>query len=179
MSRHGYIEDDGEPESMLSHGRWRAQVASALRGKRGQTFLVDLIAALDALPEPKLVAGHLETTEGEVCALGALGRYRQVKLPAPEDPEDADPEEEADWYWLGSAFDIAPQLAQETMYVNDEHSPCVTTPAGYLAFGNEYAQGPLEHPDAARWRAVRRWAIRKLTPETLVALAEEPKGKEE
>lgn len=170
MSRHGYTEYDGDENSDLAMGRWRAQVASAMRGKRGQKFFVDLIAALDALPEKRLVAGHLETTEGEVCALGALGRYRQVRLPDPEDPEETDPEDEADWGWLGNAFNIAPQLAQETMYVNDEHSPRVTTPAGYLAFGNEYAQGPLEDPDAARWRAVRRWALRKLTPETLMSL---------
>lgn len=168
MSRHGYSED-GDWDDNLSLGRWRAQVASAVRGKRGQQFLRDLVAALDALPEPKLVAGHLETTDGAVCALGALGRFRQVKLPDPENPEETDPEDEADWGWLGDAFNIAPQLAQETMFVNDEHVPRVTASAGYLAFGHEYAQGPAEHPDASRWRAVRRWAARQIvvTPEEL------------
>ncbi len=179
MSRHGYTEYDGDENTDLAMGRWRAQVASAMRGRRGQKFFVDLIAALDALPEPKLVAGHLETTEGEVCALGALGRYRQVKLPDPENPEETDPEDEADWDWLGDAFNIAPQLAQETMYVNDEHAPRVTTSDGYVALGRDYVHGPLEHPDITRWKAVRRWAVRRLTPETLLALAGEPKGKEE
>lgn len=167
MSRHGYNEYDGDENTDLAMGRWRAQVASAMRGKRGQKFFVDLIAALDALPEKKLVAGHLETTEGEVCALGALGRYRQVNLPDPENPEEIDPEDEADWDWLGAAFNIAPQLAQETMYVNDEHEDQF---AWYQRHGSYMPAGPLQDPDAARWRAVRCWAVRHLTPETLLGL---------
>lgn len=70
MSRAGY-SDDLDP---LDLGRWRAQVLSALRGKRGQAFLRDLIAALDAMPEKRLVSGDLQDETGCVCALGALGR---------------------------------------------------------------------------------------------------------
>lgn len=106
MSRSGY-SDDLFP---LDLGRWRAQVASAMRGKRGQQFFRDLIAALDALPEKKLVRGHLEK-DGAVCALGALGRHRGVDV-GTLDTEDYDA--------LGVTFNIAYQLAQEVMYENDE-----------------------------------------------------------
>lgn len=52
MSRSGYTDDDDDP---LATGRWRAQVRSAIRGKRGQAFLRELIAALDAMPEKALI----------------------------------------------------------------------------------------------------------------------------
>lgn len=86
MSRSGYSDDCNDT---LQLGRWRAQVASATRGKRGQRFFRDLVAALDALPEPRLVPNELETSEG-VCALGALGKLRAVTLPklSHEDGED-------------------------------------------------------------------------------------------
>lgn len=44
MSRHGYSDDCHD--DILSFGQWRGQVASAIRGKRGQAFLKELIAAL-------------------------------------------------------------------------------------------------------------------------------------
>lgn len=48
MSRSGY-SNDGENIAM-----WRGQVASAIRGKRGQAFLRELVEALDAMPEKRL-----------------------------------------------------------------------------------------------------------------------------
>ena len=49
MSRSGY-SDDYEPSNIAM---WRGQVASAMRGKRGQAFLRELIEALDAFPIPE------------------------------------------------------------------------------------------------------------------------------
>lgn len=132
MSRCGY-SDDLYP---LDLGRWRAQVASAIRGKRGQRFFADLVAALDALPVKRLVPNELETG-GEVCALGALGKARGVDL------SELDTE---DYEELGAAFNIAHQLAQEVMYVNDE-----------AGVGSR-----LESPEM-RWRIVRDWAARQLS----------------
>lgn len=130
MSRAGYSDDMSDP---LELGRWRAQVASAIRGARGQKFFADLIAALDALPAPRLVKNELEAAEGEVCALGALGKARGVNL------GELDTE---DYEQLGSTFNIAHQLAQETMYVNDE---------------SLYRATPEE-----RWQLVRDWAVQQL-----------------
>jgi len=144
MSRSGYDEGSGDP---LELGRWRAQVESAIRGKRGQRFFLDLIAALDALPEKKLISGELEQ-EGAYCALGALGRHRGVDL-AKLDIRDW---EEGDWDKLGGAFNIASQLAQETMHVNDD---C-----------DDYYRRTVT--DEERWRRVREWAVRQLKSETLL-----------
>lgn len=129
MSRCGYSDD----LDALDLGRWRGQVASAIRGKRGQKFFTDLVAALDALPEPRLIMGDLESA-GEVCALGALGKARSVDI------GELDTE---DYEALGEAFDIAYQLAQEVMYVNDDWC---------------WRSTPEE-----RWRIVRGWAAQQLS----------------
>lgn len=106
MSRSGYNEDYDGWELI----RYRGAVKSAIRGARGQTFLRDLLAALDALPEKKLIQGELETSEG-VCAIGALGRARGVEMKG-LDPECAER--------VAAAFNIADALAREVVYENDE-----------------------------------------------------------
>lgn len=135
FGRSGY-SDDGDETIPLA--MWRGTVASATRGKRGQKFFRDLVAALDAMPTKRLVEGELQTNEGEVCALGSLGKHRGV---------DVDKLDTEDPYALGAAFDIASQLAQETMYENDEASEGLT-------------------PEQ-RWTRVRAWAAAQVraTPE--------------
>lgn len=108
MSRSGY-SDDIDQWALI---KWRGQVASAIRGKRGQKLLREMLAALEAMPEKRLVKGDLETPEGDVCALGALGKVRGIDM-AQVDPEDP-PQ-------VAAAFDIAEQLAQEIAYENDEY----------------------------------------------------------
>jgi hypothetical protein len=125
MSRSGY-SDDCEYLAL-----WRGVIASATRGKRGQRFFRDLVAALDAMPVKRLVAGEIETTDGEVCALGSLARVRGLAL------------ERDDVHYhniLGETFDIAHQLAQEVMFENDEGGP----------YGDETPE--------RRWERVRKWA---------------------
>lgn len=145
MSRHGYIED-GDYDDNLAAGRWEAQLKSATRGKRGQAFFRALVEALDAMPTKRLVAAELETTEGEVCALGCLGKARGVNFSGfSRGEEDADEDwEDYDWDTLAEMFDIAPQLAREVMYVNDE---------AWAKTGEE------------RWQKVRAWAARQIKPE--------------
>jgi hypothetical protein len=148
MSRHGYSEDGwDDAESQWASIRWQGQVASAIRGKRGQAFFVALVDALDAMPVKRLIVGALEK-DGEVCAFGCLGRARGIALAQlePERTEDGD-EPEWDHDALGEAFDIARQLVAEVMYQNDE--ACVETPE-------------------QRWSRVRGWALKRIRPETLV-----------
>lgn len=127
VSRSGYTDEWNEDA-----WRWRGVVASAARGKRGQVFFRDLVAALDAMPVKRLEAGELETNDGDVCALGALGKAKGVDVTA-IDTED--------YATLGKTFDIAEQLAQETMYMNDECGP--------------------ETPEQ-RWARVRKWAAEQI-----------------
>lgn len=135
MSRHGY-SDDCENVAM-----WRGVIASATRGRRGQAFFRALVAALDAMPEKRLVAGELQEPDGSVCALGCLGKARGVDLANVDT---------TDWDALGELFNIAPQLAQETMFMNDEW-------------------GSHSSPEN-RWKRVRDWAAKQIRVEPGEAL---------
>jgi len=109
MSRSGYTDD--ECDDPLAHGRWRGQVAAAIRGKRGHSALRELAAAMDAMPVKELAAESLVTEEGEFCTLGVLGQARSLDM-APIDPED--------WDAVAAAFNLAPSMVREIVYENDE-----------------------------------------------------------
>lgn len=123
MSRSGY-SDDCENVQL-----WRANVDRTLAGKRGQAFLRELIASLEAMPEKKLIAHELKAPTGEVCALGAVGVKRGIDMSSldPEEPEQ-----------VGKAFGISSMLAQEVVYMNDER---------------HYDWTPEE-----RWQGMHSWA---------------------
>lgn len=133
-ARSGYVDDYDDEDGALA--MYRGVIASATRGKRGQAFFRDLVAALDAMPVKRLVAGELQTEEGEVCALGSLGKYR------------GKPVSQLDTYdtlALGETFNIAEQLAAETMCWNDD-------------------MGPRGEIPEARWTRVRAWAAAQIKP---------------
>jgi hypothetical protein len=109
MSRVYDDYDDCDDVEDLAAGRWRGQVASSTRGKRGQRLLRDLLEALEAMPVRALVSGELECPDG-VCALGALGQARGIDL-AQLDPDDRDA--------LAKAFDVAAPLVAEITDTND------------------------------------------------------------
>jgi len=132
MSRSGYNDDCDDNWSII---RWRGAVNAASTGKRGQTFFRDLLAALDALPEKKLIAEQLES-QGCYCALGALGKARGLPL------EKIDPE---DIEGVAGTFGIADALAREVVYMNDEYGPWKETPE-------------------QRFARVRRWAECQIKP---------------
>lgn len=135
MSRSGYSEmDDWDRDSVLSFGRYRGSVASAIRGKRGQTMLRDLLAALDAMPVKELIAESLSTHDGEVCTLGALGKARGI---------DLDKIDDEDYESVAAAFNVAEPLVRDVVYANDE---C----------------GSLHETDAQRWERMRRWVARHI-----------------
>jgi hypothetical protein len=139
MSRSGYCDDIDDP---LALGRWRAQVKSATRGRRGQKLLREMLAALDAMPEKRLIGHELEFSserieqqkakwpwidaevpegvrDGDVCALGAVGKARGLDM-AVIDPEDNET--------VALTFDIAEPLAREIAFMNDEGSAYLETP---------------------------------------------------
>jgi hypothetical protein len=131
MSRSGYC-DDLEP---LDQGRWRGMVASATRGKRGQKLFSDLLKALDDMPEKRLIKDELETADGEVCALGVLGKARNIEM------KELDPE---DTLVVAEKFDVAECLAQEVVFMNDEYF---------------WDDTPEE-----RWTKVRAWVAKQINP---------------
>lgn len=125
VSRSGYSEDLDNWQLI----KWRGMVASSTRGRRGQQFFADLLAALEAMPEKVLIADKLEK-EGAVCAIGSLGRARGI------DMQEIDPDDPGQ---VSHAFNIAECLAQEVVYMNDE---CIS--------------GHRETPEQ-RWTRMHKW----------------------
>lgn len=109
MSRSGYGEDY-ECESNY-YLLYPSIVRRATNGKRGQEFFKSLAAALETLPEKRLVPNELETETGAVCALGALGKVRGVEL-AKLDPEDLKD--------VAKTFRVAEVLVREVTHANDD-----------------------------------------------------------
>lgn len=114
MSRSGLCENDGDDN--WSFIRWRGAVASALRGKKGQAFLRELLAALDAMPVKRLVRDELQTPAGEVCAIGCLAAARGI---------DMTNFDTYDFERISRELNVNEKLVQEIEWVNDEYS---TTP---------------------------------------------------
>lgn len=164
MSRHGYIEFDGDDP--LAEGRWRGALQSAMRGKRGQSFLRELIEALDAMPD-KALATHSFTRGGEVCALGAVALKRGIDVSefevAPLDENSWDDEINHDA--LADKFGIAACLAREVMYENDEGDQWHWEDSGAVCEGvlhGETRKYRTSDTPAERWQRIRKWAASKL-----------------
>jgi hypothetical protein len=125
MSRSGY-SDDCENLQL-----WRGAVDRAISGARGQAFLRRLRDALDAMPRKRLIENKLVDDNGEVCALGSV------------DPKaNVDPYERDD---VAAHFNIAPALAAEIVYMNDEAAFRVETPE-------------------QRWTRMRAWVESNIKP---------------
>lgn len=141
MSRSGYDDSGGDNLEL-----YRQAVRVAIKGKRGQRMLNDLAAALDAMPEKRLVVGVFVQEDGpkrEVCALGCLGLARGMK---PDEINDLQPDEaDTNYSGLSAGFDIAQSLAREVMYENDECG----------AWGGETPE--------QRWTRMRDWVNENLT----------------
>lgn len=129
MSRSGY-SDGCDGWALI---RWRGAVAAALRGKRGQAFLREMAAALDAMPDKRLITSYLEDENGCVCAMGAVGRERQIDM---SEINETDPEE------VAAAFGIAIACAKEIAYLNDEDNANCS--------------------DEARWQRMRDWVSEQI-----------------
>lgn len=144
MSRSGYT-DDCEHLAL-----WRGAVERSIHGKRGQLALTELVSALDAMTEKRLI-DHSFSTECGLCTLGVLAKSRGVDM---ADLEPRSEYDEVDRDTVGSRLNISPSMAAEVMYLNDE-------------LGNWRA--PNETPEA-RWLRMRRWAVSQLGPDNLSAL---------
>lgn len=107
MGRANYTSDLESKELNM----WRGAVASGIRGRRGQQLLKDLRESLLALPVKKLIAEELETNDGEVCALGAVGKLRKIDMKE-IDPDDSET--------VAGVFNVSDALAREIVYQNDE-----------------------------------------------------------
>lgn len=134
MSRSDY-HYDGDSWSLI---RWRGAVSSAIRGKRGQTLLKELLQGLDGMDKKELIADALEH-EGCHCALGVVGKARGIPL------NNLDPENSRQ---VAETFDIADALAREIVFINDEGTYKTET-------------------NAERWVRVRKWVAYQVREESV------------
>lgn len=140
MSRSGCSEDGDFDQ--WNYIRWRGQVASAMRGARGQSFLREAIQALEELPEKKLAPGSFAEPEegGNFCTLGAVGRKRGTDMSHLQRMAEEDDDASAD---AGAAFNIARAMAAEIMFENDDG-------------------GRPGETREQRWERMHRWLNRQL-----------------
>jgi hypothetical protein len=147
MSRSGY-SDDGDCDNW-QHIMYRGAVTSALYGKRGQAFLRELLAALDNLPSPELVAGVLEERpDGAVCSFGAVGKARGLDMTALDNQWKNLSDDYAEYDFapcVAKTFGVAKAFARELMWVNDQDS---------------YYYKPETPSD--RFKRVRAWVVSQL-----------------
>jgi hypothetical protein len=136
VSRSGY-SDDGE-----NYGLWRGAVNRAISGKRGQAFLRELAAAMDAMPEKKLITDEL-VHDGCFCTLGVVGAARGMDM---ANIDYTSPER------VGKAFGISMAMAAEIEYMNDEYGE-------YLFPYNEHES------DEQRWTRMRKWVAENIREE--------------
>lgn len=140
MSRSGY-SDDCDGWALI---RWRGAVASAIRGRRGQEFLKELLRIMDdtPLPERRLIADQLEDG-GQFCAIGLVGKARGVDM-SKIDVEDRDA--------IAEAFGIAKALAAEIMFENDDE------------YGWRRISDDPVADERNRFERMRDWVKRLVTP---------------
>lgn len=155
MSRSGYSDDCEDQWGLI---RWRGAVNSAINGKRGQAFLREALAALDAMPEKRLVTDELQA-DGDFCTLGVVGAARGLQL------EKIDTE---DWQQLSHEFGISEALAREIMFENDQtfqdHMDKYVVICGpmrphYPDWGKHERRFIVDNPRAPelRWNRMRAW----------------------
>ncbi len=108
MSRSGYSDDN---DCDIPQELYQQAVNRAISGKRGQTFLHALAEEMDAMPAKRLIKNELLTDAGEVCAMGVICKARGL---------DVTEVDECDRDAVGKLLDIAPALAAEIAYQNDQ-----------------------------------------------------------
>jgi len=117
MSRSGYSHECEDQWALI---RWRGAVKAALKGGRGQAFLRETAAALDALPVKELAANTFQADDGAFCTLGAVGAARGMDITA-LDPDDI--------ATVAAKFGISDAMAREIVFMNDEAGRYNETPA--------------------------------------------------
>lgn len=140
MSRSGYSDECENIEL------YRANVDRALKGKRGQAFLVELASAMDAMPVKELIADELVTDDGACCTLGAICKTRQI---------DVSRIDYSDPWTVAHALGIARVMAAEIAYMNDEYMP-----------RRHFAEDEAPETPAQRWTRMRKWVSDNLAAKT-------------
>lgn len=138
MNRSNYTEDADDTWALI---RWRGAVASAIRGKRGQAFIKELLGTLEAMPEKKLIEKELEK-DGQYCALGCVGAARGIEMRYLDVHNSS---------LLSKTFGIADALVREIEYINDGDV--------WVFVNNTFNK---DDTPERRWKTVRDWCLEHL-----------------
>lgn len=162
MSRSGYSDDCEGNWGLIC---WRGAVNSSIKGKRGQAFLKELAEAMDAMPEKRLIADELQA-DGGFCTIGVLGHARGLDMER-IDPHDSDQ--------VSKFFGIAPAMAREIVYENDERTDtyewremefCGPVRPYHPEWGSHFRTVRVDIPgetvEARRWQRMRKWVDEQL-----------------
>lgn len=134
MGRSGYVDDFDDVREL---NMYRGAVERSILGKRGQAFLCEMAAALDAMPVKELLVDEIVREDGAVCAIGAVAVARKQDV-SQLDQDDGD--------CVGKTFGIASSMAREIAFVND----------------NDFAFDRANETPAERWVRVRAWVAGQL-----------------
>jgi hypothetical protein len=154
---------------------WDANMERIYCGKRGQKVLRELIAALLALPERRLVADVIQKPEtGEVCAIGALAKYRGIDPGEFEDSDDGTIE-------LGEKLGLGFMLSWQIGAENDLHCPRLKLQSKHVMLdvpvevSSWYGDGRPSYQEVVsvsdylrgyspeeRWQHIYNWAASKI-----------------
>jgi len=129
----------------IKYELWRANLRRTMQSERGQAFLQELLEALDALPQKRLIQGAMQQGR-EVCALGAVGLKRRINLGGLDSRNHDE---------LAAAFGISSMLVQEIAYWNDQGMEA-------CLFGlTEGGRWKVNTPES-RFTFVRAWVVARL-----------------
>lgn len=146
MSRSGYEDWDDNNQANL----YRGNVQRAIDGQRGQKFLRELLSALDGMEDKRLCPNDFRNSDGHFCTLGVMAQAKGIKT------DDLGIYDGVDVELLGKRFNIAPCLAAEIMYLNDEYFVRSTN----WITGEPIAQD--ENSLVQRWQKMREWVLENL-----------------
>jgi len=135
--RLNYSEEENYPGQFEL---WQANCERSLKGRKGQTALRELETALLALSSKRLIAQELQNAEGDVCAIGALAKYRGRE----EKDFIADPEYEMQE--VGVELGMPRLVAWKVVEVNDLEYAHLSPEARYMRV-TEWIQRQLAKGD--------------------------------
>lgn len=161
MARIGYSEEEDYPGQF---NLWQANCERSLRGKNGQAALRELEAALLALPDKRLIAQKMIDADGEVCAIGALAKYKGRDLLAephigPDDEFEGDGEMEEIGVELGMPRLVAWKVVSKNDIEIDGHYERLPGP---YRWPGEYPQAYVQVTPELRYTKMLAWVRRKL-----------------
>ena len=156
MSRANYSDDFCGGTANV----YRGAVASAIRGKRGQAFLLELATAMDAMPDKRLIS-HAGSVDGCMCTLAVVASVRGLDMDRLNHLMD-----ETDTDSIASMLGIADAMAREIMFENDEG-----VGDSYWLGGGYYnhPHPPTKTVEEKRWSAMRAWVSAHLTQKPVLA----------